>query len=577
MSVLQNTSRLMRHLNSVSGGFRLIAVSSLAVGIFEIFVILSIYPVLNILNDPTSTPSLVPPSCRLLVCEEIQYLEALYGTLFFVLVSLYMILLSTLMKLIMLKASANYAQNLKSVLTKLIYTSFTRREFSELSKLHSSEVEKQIIFETDQLYNNMISPAIPAMAQFFTTVFIGATLVYIDPMKSSVMITGVAIVFILIGWSGASSMRKYGAIQYELNRERHQLVAENFRNLRYNMISGKFVSSIDDYTENSEKISRAAARLHYFSARPRLFLEGSALSIVIIMVGAAHLFGTLGNAFLADIGVIAVAVLRMLPGAQALYTFYSTSQQSAAAINAYVGILFGEPAYDIESEETLRDEMKLSRTFKITIDNIQQHLSENKKSKQSLQLTEGSRLLISGPSGSGKSTFIDNILGLRQNLALNVNWSIGDRTIQQPQQIWSCLEYVPQELKLPTSSLSEYLFEDKNINILTKYQKLCLELCQLNEFVGAQNRFLDQDILENGSNLSGGQRQRIAICAAVLRRPLLLILDEATSGLPEASAISLVSELFKISDMSIIVVSHQEKIKRIFPTILELNAVGDGQ
>jgi ATP-binding cassette subfamily B protein len=58
----------------------------------------------------------------------------------------------------------------------------------------------------------------------------------------------------------------------------------------------------------------------------------------------------------------------------------------------------------------------------------------------------------------------------------------------------------------------------------------------VDEFVGALPQGYDTQVGERGSELSTGQRQRIAIARAALARPLIVILDEATSGLDAEAA-----------------------------------------
>lgn len=75
----------------------------------------------------------------------------------------------------------------------------------------------------------------------------------------------------------------------------------------------------------------------------------------------------------------------------------------------------------------------------------------------------------------------------------------------------------------------------------------------LKEAVG-YDTFLD----ENGKNLSGGQRQRLAIAQALLKKPQLLILDEATSNLDSITEIAVEDTIFNLSkDLTCIIIAHR--------------------
>lgn len=78
------------------------------------------------------------------------------------------------------------------------------------------------------------------------------------------------------------------------------------------------------------------------------------------------------------------------------------------------------------------------------------------------------------------------------------------------------------------------------------------------EFIEELPFGLDTYLEENGKNLSGGQRQRLAIARALLRKPKLLIFDEATSNLDTITESAIKDTVFDLEDnITCIIIAHR--------------------
>ena len=183
-----------------------------------------------------------------------------------------------------------------------------------------------------------------------------------------------------------------------------------------------------------------------------------------------------------------------------------------------------------------------------------------------LRIPAGRTTAIVGPSGSGKSTLADLLLGLIVPAEGRV---LVDETPLTPELLpaWrDQIGYVPQD--------SFHFHDTVRANLLwARPEASEAELQEALEvaaagFVTRLPQGLDTVLGDRGVRLSGGERQRIALARALLRRPAMLILDEATSSLDSENERRVQDAIERLHGrLTILVITHRLTTVRLADSI----------
>jgi ATP-binding cassette subfamily B protein len=169
----------------------------------------------------------------------------------------------------------------------------------------------------------------------------------------------------------------------------------------------------------------------------------------------------------------------------------------------------------------------------------------------------GLKVALSGGSGVGKSTLID--LLQRHHDPQSGRVLLGEVDLRELDlfELRRRIAVVSQDIVLFRGSLADnlaYAVPDASREAIAEVARLA----QLGSLIASLPEGLDSPLGERGQQLSGGQKQRIAIARALLQDPLILVLDEATSAVDEATEREVIEAIDRLfAGRTRILISHR--------------------
>lgn len=427
--------------------------------------------------------------------------------------------------------SQTYAFNLRkdfvSHLVRKKFLFFETQTSGDLLSRGSMDIEATRNFNL-----NMFTSLFPTIALIIEAFFL---LFLVSPYFSVLLALAVPVLILL----GIISSRRQRPIWRQI-RETYGKLGET---LQENIVGQRVVrglaseqKEVDKYTAMTkqyydENYRVVKSRVTFNNLMP---LSVAVVSFVIIWVG-----GYLDLINKTSVGplVAAVTIFAMLTNPVSfLGRMIVFSENSRAAIGRIQEITASGGEEDVErSNENLRpgvlafDHVRFSRGDTVILRDV------------SFKALPGEFIGITGKTGAGKSSLVNLIT--RYYEADSGLITLGDQNTKEiPLSILrSRISIVPQEIILLSGTIRENIL----FGLEESEEKIrgAARIASISDFIESLPLGYNTIVGERGITLSGGQRQRIAIARAVLRDPLILILDDATSSVDPDTEINIFNNL----------------------------------
>ena len=341
-----------------------------------------------------------------------------------------------------------------------------------------------------------------------------------------VYVIGIIILSFLVG----ALSKKIKKIQGQIIKETGALAGsttESLRNIELIKSLGLTQQEVSRLNNNTYKILGLELS-KVKRVRSIAFLQGTTvhfLRICILFILTWLLFGS--KLTVGDLIAMQFYSFFIFGPLQELGSIITSYREAESSINRFDELLKRPVDHHPSNPLQVGDVQKLE--FK----NISfQHAATQFKAIEDISFTvkKGETIAFVGPSGAGKSTLVKLLVGLYRPQEGNIFYNDIDGSDIDFDLLRGQIGFVTQDTQLFSGTIKENLLFVAP-NATEKDLMGALEKASCQNILAKADKGIDSVIGEGGLKLSGGEKQRLSIARSLIRKPRLLIFDEATSSL----------------------------------------------
>jgi ABC-type multidrug transport system fused ATPase/permease subunit len=447
-----------------------------------------------------------------------------------------------------------------------------RRTLYQPYKVHVSRNTSSVISGiTNKTYSavSVIQSLLTLVSAMALLVALMTALLAIDPVTVSIATLVFGISYALITWA---TRRQVRINSQRIARESTQVLKalqEGLGGIRDVLLSGTQPIYWEIYRNADLPYRRAYASNTFIALSPRFAMEAIGMVLIAgLAYGLSRQAGGVATA-LPVLGALALGAQRLLPALQQIYVGWVAIAGSQNSLADAIELL-DQP---LPAEATTPEPEPLEFKDSIAFNSVRFRYSDDGPwFCLDLTIPKGARVGFVGRTGSGKTTTLDLLMGLLEPAKGQILVD-GQSILGERRRSWQrAIAHVPQSIFLADITIAENIAfgvprDEIDMNLVRKAARQA----QIDKFIESSRKAYNELVGERGIRLSGGQRQRIGIARALYKQASVLIFDEATSSLDNATEQAVMESIESLNrDLTILIIAHRLTTVKRCDQIIEL-------
>lgn len=402
-----------------------------------------------------------------------------------------------------------------------------------------------------------LMPFLMLVSEVFIVILLVAFLFFINPVSTTYVFCLLGVIVSLMFFTFRKKLQIAGKTVSDIQAVANRQVLQGLGSFKTTTMLNKQSFFVNHYRQAIENISKARGYFDIVQSLPRFFLETVIVTVMLSMAVFMLAFDYSNSQLILTLSVFGLAGMRLLPSMNRILNSLNAMKYSHAMVKE---ILSDISSIETEGQGDQKTEVEKLDFKMLEVSNISFGYNSANEIIQnvSLSITAGQSVGFVGHSGSGKSTLIDIMLGLLTMDKGNIQ--VNGTNITDILPSWQkIIGYIPQDIYLTDASIKENIAFGENIEDIDLVQlDKVIETAQLKELMLSLEQGVDTVIGERGVKLSGGQRQRIGIARALYHNPQVIVMDEATAALDNATEKEFMTAVNKLKGQkTLIMIAHR--------------------